>query len=83
LSDFDYELPNNLIATYPNKKRDHSRLLILKKNGKLEDKKFFNIINYLNKGDILVLNNSKVIPARLLGQKESGGKVEILLHQKM
>ncbi len=82
LSDFDYDLPKNLIATKACKKRDHSRLLVLGKDGKIQDKKFYNILDFLRAGDCLVLNNSKVIPARLFAKKESGGKVEVLLHQK-
>ncbi len=84
LSDFDYQLPKELIATEPTKPRDHSRLLLLnKETGEIAHKYFYDIIDYLNKGDILVLNNSKVFPARLIGKKEkSGGKVEVFLHQK-
>lgn len=85
LSDFDYGLPRNLIAIKPVKPRDHSRLLILdKETGRIEHKHFYDIINYLKKDDILVINNSKVIPARLWAKKEdTGGKVEVLLHQKI
>ena len=81
LSDFDYNLPRELIAQEPMKPRDHSRLLILdKQSGELEHKKFYNIIDYLKKGDVLVMNNSRVFPARIIGKrKESGGKVEIFL----
>jgi len=83
LSRFDYNLPSELISQEPIKPRDHARLLILdKKSGKLEHKKFYDIIDYLSPGDVLVLNNSKVIPARLLGKKETGGKVEVFLLQK-
>ena len=82
LSDYDFDLPDDLIATHPAEPRDHSRLLVLdKKTGKIEHKHFFDILDYLNAGDILVLNNSKVIPARLMAhKKETGGKVEVLLH---
>ena len=80
LSDFDYALPANLIANAPKTPRDHSRLLVLERNnGSIDHKKFFNIYNYLKAGDVLVLNNTKVFPARLFGKKETGGKVEILL----
>ncbi len=80
LKDFDYTLPANLIANAPKTPRDHSRLLILERdNGSIEHKKFFNISTYLKAGDVLVLNNNKVFPARLFGKKETGGKVEILL----
>ena len=82
LSDFDYNLPKNLIATEPAKPRDHSRLLILQKEtGEIEHKHFYDIVDYLKKGDCLVLNNSKVIPARLIGKKDTGGKVEVFLHK--
>jgi S-adenosylmethionine:tRNA ribosyltransferase-isomerase len=85
LADYDFNLPDDLIATHPAEPRDSSRLLVLdKKTGKIEHKHFFDIIDYLNAGDILVLNNSKVIPARLMAvKKETGGKVEVLLHKKL
>jgi S-adenosylmethionine:tRNA ribosyltransferase-isomerase len=85
LSDYDFNLPDELIATHPAEPRDSSRLLVLdKKTGKIEHKHFFDIVDYLQAGDILVLNNSKVIPARLLAvKKETGGKVEVLLHKKL
>ncbi|MBD3247899.1 tRNA preQ1(34) S-adenosylmethionine ribosyltransferase-isomerase QueA [Candidatus Falkowbacteria bacterium] len=85
LKDFDYDLPDSLIATHPAKPRDHSRLLVLdKKTGAIEHKKFFEIIDHLNEGDVLVMNDSKVIPARLFaGKAGTGGKVEVLLHKKL
>ncbi len=78
---FDYELPKELIAQTPLEKRDSSRLLVLDKNtGKMKHEHFNNIINYLHKGDVLVLNNTKVIPARLIGIKEeTGAVIELLL----
>lgn len=81
ISDFDYELPNELIAQTPLEKRDSSRLLVLNKdNGNVTHKHFTDIIDYLKKGDVLVLNNTKVIPARLIGEKEeTGAVIEILL----
>ena len=83
LNRFDYHLPNNLISQNPIKPRDHARLLILDKyTEEIEHKKFFNIEDYLKPGDVLVLNNSKVIPARLLGNKQTGGKIEIFLLSK-
>jgi S-adenosylmethionine:tRNA ribosyltransferase-isomerase len=83
ISDFDYELPKNLIATEPMNPRDHSRLLLLdKKTGDIEHKQFLNIVDYLNKGDVLVMNNSKVFPARLEAFKETGGKMEVMLHKR-
>ena len=81
VEDFDYYLPEELIAQTPLKKRDESRLLVLdKKTGKIEHKKFYNIIDYLEPGDTLVLNDTKVLPARLIGQKvETGAVIEVLL----
>jgi S-adenosylmethionine:tRNA ribosyltransferase-isomerase len=81
LSDFDFKLPPHLIAQTPLAKRDHSRLMIVdRKSGKIEHTTFFNIINYLNAGDVLVRNNTKVIPARLFGTKpETGAAIELLL----
>lgn len=80
-SDFDYYLPEELIAQEPILNREESRLLILEKNsGKIEDKKFYNIIDYLDKDSILVINNTKVVPARILGRKEeTNAKIELLL----
>lgn len=84
LSDFDYFLPKELIAQEPAQPRDHSRLLVLDKlSGEIEHKIFFNLVDYLQPGDLLVVNDSKVFPARLIGHKEkTGGKMEIFLHQK-
>ena len=79
--DFDYFLPEELIAQTPIKERDHSRLLVLdKKTGEISHERFDNIINYLNKGDVLVINNTKVLPARLIGNKEeTDAVIEVLL----
>lgn len=79
--DFDYDLPEELIAQTPLEKRDSSRLLILnRKTGEIEHKKFENIIDYLEEGDTLVLNNTKVLPARLIGWKEeTNAHIELLL----
>ncbi|MFI5264045.1 MAG: tRNA preQ1(34) S-adenosylmethionine ribosyltransferase-isomerase QueA [Candidatus Kapaibacterium sp.] len=84
LSDFDYDLPDELIARYPPAHREDSRLLVLHRSTlQLEDKKFPDIIEYLNPGDVLVLNETKVIPARLTGTREStGAKIEIFLLHK-
>jgi len=81
VSDFDYYLPEELIAQTPLEKRDSSRLLVLdKKTGEMEHKRFYDIIDYLNKGDTLVLNDTKVLPARLIGVKEeTNAVIEILL----
>lgn len=80
-SDFKYDLPHELIAQVPIKDRASSRLMVLnKETGEVEHKVFKNIIDYLEEGDCLVLNDTRVIPARLIGEKvESGGKMEFLL----
>ena len=81
LKEFDYYLPEELIAQHPMEKRDMSRLLVLDKStGQIEHKIFKDIVDYFREGDCLVLNNTRVIPARLLGEKEgSGGKIEFVL----
>ena len=81
INEFDYDLPEELIAQTPLEKRDSSKLLILNKNnGELVHEHFSNIIDYLKKGDVLVLNNTKVIPARLIGVKEeTQASIELLL----
>ena len=81
ISEFDYELPKELIAQTPLKDRSSSRLLVLdKNNGDILHEHFSNIIDYLHKGDVLVLNDTKVIPARLIGNKEdTGAVIELLL----
>lgn len=84
-SDFDFYLPEELIAQYPLEKRDYSRLMVLDKaTGEIEHKHFYDVIDYLNKGDTLVLNNTRVMPARLIGEKAiSGGKIEFLLLKRI
>lgn len=84
-ADFDYVLPSELIAQTPIEPRDHSRLLVLHRtNHILEHRRFSQIVDYLHEGDVLVLNESRVIPARLFGRKiGSGGKVEILLLRRL
>lgn len=78
--DFYYDLPEELIAQTPLEQRDSSRLLVLdKNNGSLQHRHFFDIIEYLQPGDCLVLNNSRVLPARLIGHRPTGGAVEVLL----
>lgn len=83
-SDFYYDLPKELIAQEPIENRENSRLMLLDKNsGEIQHKIFHNIVDYLNKGDCLVLNDTKVIPARLMGNKEkTGGSMEFLLLNK-
>ena len=85
VSDFYFELPEELIAQYPLEKRDSSRLMVLdKKTGEIEHRKYHDILEYLNEGDTLVLNNTRVLPARLIGEKEeTGGKIEFLLLKRI
>jgi len=85
VKDFYFELPKELIAQHPVNKRDESRLMIINKTSKeIEHKQFKNIIDYLNPGDCLVLNDTRVLPARLLGTKEgTGGKMEFLLLKRI
>jgi len=78
-ADFDFHLPEGLIAKKPSDKRDLSRLLVLHRNGEIEHRTFSNLPAYLNEGDLLLLNNTKVFPARLTGIKPTGGKFEFLL----
>ncbi|MDR1159007.1 MAG: S-adenosylmethionine:tRNA ribosyltransferase-isomerase, partial [Syntrophomonadaceae bacterium] len=79
-SAYEFQLPSELIAKYPSEPRDISRLLILNRNnGNIEEKIFTNIKYFLTSGDALVINETKVMPARLLGVKTSGAQVEILL----
>lgn len=79
-SDFDYNLPDSSIAQTPAEPRDSSRLLVLHRgNGKLEHRIFRDVTDYLNAGDLLVLNQTRVIPARIFARKETGGRVELLL----
>ena len=79
-TDFDFYLPEELIAQTPLEKRDASRLLVLDKaTGALEHRHFYELPEFLNEGDCLVLNNSRVLPARLIGTRESGGAVELVL----
>ena len=81
LSDFNYNLPEELIAQDPLEKRDNSRLMVLhRETGEIEHKHFYDVIDYLNPGDCLVVNNTRVIPARLMGVKEeTGASIEVLL----
>ncbi|WPX09080.1 tRNA preQ1(34) S-adenosylmethionine ribosyltransferase-isomerase QueA [Anaerocellum danielii] len=84
LSDFHYDLPEELIAQKPVEPRDSSRLMVIHPDGRIEHRIFRDIIEYLNEGDCLVLNNSKVIPARLIGQREDTGSfIEFLLVKRL
>jgi len=84
INDFDYYLPQELIAQEPEEKRDFSRLMVIhRETGEIEHKRFYDIIDYLGENDCLVMNNSKVIPARLFGiKKPTGAKLEFLLHKR-
>jgi len=83
VSEFDYDLPEELIAQEPAVPRDSSRLLVVdRKSGALEHRVFAEIVEFLRPGDVVVLNNSRVIPARLLGMKETGAKVEAVLIER-
>ncbi len=84
ISDFDYELPEELIAQYPAERRDESRMLMLDRSREeVRETKFANFPRYLHEGDIVVVNDSKVIPARLLGTKESGAAIEVFLLRRL
>lgn len=84
ITDYDYRLPEGAIAQFPSKDRSHSRLFVLdRSNGRVEHRFFADIIDYLKDGDVLVLNDTRVIPARLFTRKETGGKVEVLLLREL
>ena len=85
LSDFQFELPNNLLAQYPATDRDESRLMVLnRKDQSIEHLTFKDIINFFNEGDVIVLNNTKVFPARLFGNKEkTGARIEVFLLREL
>ena len=84
LSEFDYNLPKELIAQFPNRRRDLARLMVLNRNsGRVEHQRFSDLPHFLQKGDALVLNNTRVFKARLLGQRETGAEVEIFLVRKL
>ena len=85
LSQFKFKLPQELIAKYPAENRDDSRLMILhRESGEIEHKKFSDIIDYFNEDDVFILNNTKVFPARLYGNKEkTGAKIEVFLLREL
>ena len=84
LSDFMYDLPEARIAQTPVEPRDHSRLMVIHRDtGAIEHRHFYDIIDYLNPGDCLVINETKVIPARLYGERPTGGAVEVLLLKQL
>ncbi|HZC46093.1 MAG TPA: S-adenosylmethionine:tRNA ribosyltransferase-isomerase, partial [Candidatus Acidoferrum sp.] len=80
LSELDYDLPEELIAQEPLARRDEARLLVLdRKTKSLEHSRFYKLVRHLREGDLIVLNDTRVLPARLFAQKESGGRVELLM----
>ena len=82
ISDFSFDLPEYLIAQYPAEQRSGSRLLCLNSSsGEIQHNKFSDVLSYLNSGDLLIFNDTKVIPARFFGEKETGGKVELLMER--
>ena len=85
LSEFELEIPEKLIAQHPSKKRDGCKLMVLhKESGKIEHKIFKDVSDYFNKGDVLVINNTKVFPARLYATKDkSDAKVEVFLLREL
>ncbi|MDG1398679.1 MAG: tRNA preQ1(34) S-adenosylmethionine ribosyltransferase-isomerase QueA [Polaribacter sp.] len=85
LSNFDFELPEDLLALYPAEHRDESRLMVLnKKDQTIEHKRFKDVINYFDEGDVLMLNNTKVFPARMFGNKEkTGARIEVFLLREL
>jgi len=82
ISEFDFYLPKRLVAQTPIEHRDNSKLMIVKED-EIEHKRFYDIVDYFNEDDILVLNDTKVIPAKLVGKKPTGGKVELLIFDKI
>ena len=80
LSELDYDLPEELIAQEPLARRDEARLLVLDRKTKaVEHSRFYKLVRHLREGDLIVLNDTRVLPARLFAQKESGGRVELLM----
>ena len=85
LSNFNFELPNELLAEYPAENRDESKLMVIhRETGKIEHKMFKDMIDYFDEGDVMVLNNTKVFPARLYGNKEkTGARIEVFLLREL
>ena len=79
LSDFDYNLPKEMIAQEQIKPRTHSKMIVVWKDGRVEHKHFYDIVDFFRKDDVLVINESKVSYAKLVGKKETGGKVEVMI----
>ena len=85
LSDFSFDLPEELIAEYPSENRDEARLMVLHRDsGKIEHRLFKDIIDYFVDGDVMIMNNTKVFPARMYGNKEkTGAKIEVFLLREL
>ena len=83
LSDFDFDLPEELIAQAPTAERTASRLMLVANGGEFRTGPFVDLAGYLCPGDLLVLNDTRVIPARLLGRKQSGGRIEVFLARRL
>lgn len=83
ISEFDYELPKEFIAQEPAVPRDHSRLMVVNNDCTIEHKKFYDITDYLQEGDVLVINETKVLPYKFIGKKETGGKAEMILGSRL
>ena len=83
IQEFDYELPEQLIAQRPSEKRENSKMMVLdREHHQIQHKNFFNIVDYLDENCVLILNNTKVMPARLYGYKDTGAKIEVFLLKK-
>jgi S-adenosylmethionine:tRNA ribosyltransferase-isomerase len=85
LSQFNFDLPEELIAEYPSENRDESRMMVIHRDtGKIEHKLFKDVINYIDEGDVMIMNNTKVFPARMYGNKEkTGAKIEVFLLREL
>ena len=85
LSQFNFDLPEEFIAKYPSENRDDARLLVIERNtGKIEHKMFKDVLEYVDEGDVLIMNNTKVFPARMYGNKEkTGAKIEVFLLREL
>ena len=85
LSDFSFDLPDELIAEYPSDNRDEAKLMVIhRETGKIEHKLFKDIINYFSEGDVMIMNNTRVFPARMYGNKEkTGAKIEVFLLREL
>ena len=85
LSEFSFDLPEELIAEYPSDNRDEARLMVIhRKTGKIEHKLFKDVLNYFSEGDVMIMNNTRVFPARMYGNKEkTGAKIEVFLLREL